>query len=143
MAILAECPQCHKEQSVRNKICGCGKALDKAKRAQKVRYWIDYIVPGTGKAKREPVASADNPKAYSIEEARAAEGKRKSQKVETPRVLQRAPEENMTFQQLTNWYLELEKVKAKAYFGTLSINLASFNKDFGEPHRKPNQTVTN
>jgi integrase len=89
-------------------------------------------VPGTGKAKREPVASADDPKAYSIEEAKAAEGKRKAQKVEAPRVLQRAPEEKMTFQQLTNWYWGLEKVKAKTYFSTLSFNLASFNKDFGD-----------
>ena len=87
MAILAECPQCHKKQSVRNKACVCGKDLDKAKRANRklhfqgkdytcgtVRYWIDYIVPGTGKAKREPVAGGEDPKAYSIEEARAAEG---------------------------------------------------------------------
>ena len=132
MAILAECPQCHKKQSIRNKACACGKDLDKAKRSQKVRYWIDYIVPGTGKAKREPVAAADDPKAYSIEEARAAEGKRKSQKVETPRVLQRAPEEKMTFRQLTSWYLGLEKVKAKAYFETLKLNLATFNKEFGD-----------
>ncbi|SPF42642.1 conserved hypothetical protein [Syntrophobacter sp. SbD1] len=131
MAILAECPQCHKKQSIRNKMCACGKDLDKAKRAKKVRFWIDYIVPGTGKAKREPVAGADDPKAYSIEEARAAEGKRKAQKVEAPRVLQRAPEEKMTFQELTDWYLKLEKVKAKAYFDTLKFNLASFNKEFG------------
>jgi hypothetical protein len=60
-------------------------------------------VPGTGRAKREPVAGADDPKAYSIEEARAAEGKRKGQKVETPRVLQRAPEEKMTFKELAQW----------------------------------------
>jgi hypothetical protein len=51
------------------------------------RYWIDYIVSGTGKAKREPVAGADDRKGYSIEEAKAAEGKRKAQKVESPRVL--------------------------------------------------------
>jgi integrase len=132
MAILAECPQCHKKQSIRNKICPCGKDLDKAKRAQKVRYWIDYVVPGTGKAKREPVAGADDPKAYSIEEARAAEGKRKAQKVEAPRVLQRAPEERMTFKELTGWYLGQEKVKTLRYFPTLSINLASFNQEFGD-----------
>jgi integrase len=131
MAILAECPQCHKKQSIRNKACTCGKDLDKAKRAQKVRFWIDYVVPGTGKAKREPVAGADDPKAYSIEEARAAEGKRKAQKVEAPRILQKVPEEKMTFQELTNWHLKLEKVKAKAYFETLKINLASFNSEFG------------
>jgi integrase len=119
-------------QSVRNKACACGKDLDKAKRAQKVRFWIDYIVLGTGKAKREPGAGADDPKGYSIEEARAAEGKRKAQKVEAPRVLQRAPEEKMPFKELTNWYLKLENVKAKAYFPTLSFNLASFNKEFGD-----------
>jgi len=102
MAILAECPQCHKKQSIRNKACACGNDLDKAKRAQKVRYWIDYIVPGTGKAKREPVAGASDPRAYSIEEARAAHGKRKAQKIEAPSVLQRAPEERMTFQKLTD-----------------------------------------
>ncbi len=132
MAILAECPQCHKKQSVRNKVCNCGKDLDKAKRAQKVRYWIDYIVPGTGKAKREPVAGAEDPKAYSIEEARAAEGKRKAQKVETPRVLQRAPEEKMTFKELAKWYLGQEKVKALRYFPTLTINLNSFNQELGD-----------
>jgi hypothetical protein len=61
MAILAECPQCHQEQSIRNKACSCGNDLDKTKRAQKVRYWIDYIVQGTGKAKREPVAGVNDP----------------------------------------------------------------------------------
>jgi integrase len=132
MAILGECPQCHKKQSVRNKVCACGKDLDKAKRAQKIRYWIDYIVPGTGKAKREPVAGVDDPKAYSVEEARAAEGKRKAQKVEAPRVLQRAPEERMTFKKLAEWYLGQEKVKALRYFPTLKINLASFNQEIGD-----------
>ena len=145
MAILAECPQCHKKQSVRNKACACGKDLDKAKHANRklqyegktytcgtVRYWIDFIVPGTGKAKREPVAGADDPKAYSIEEARAAEGKRKAQKVEAPRVLQRAPEEKMTFKKLAEWYLGQEKVMALRYFPTLKINLASFNQELGD-----------
>lgn len=132
MAILAECPQCHKKQSVRKKACVCGNDLDKAKHAQKVRYWIDYVVPGTGKARREPVAAANDPKAYSIEEARAAEGKRKAQKVEAPRVLQRAPEEKRTFKELTKWYTGLEKIKSKRYFPTLQINLASFNKEFGD-----------
>src|SRR5208282_6788043 len=96
------------------------------------RYWIDYIVPGTGKAKREPVAGADDPKAYWIEEARAAEGKRKAQKVEAPRVLQRAPEEKMTFKGLAKWYLGQEKVKALRYFPTLTINLTSFNQELGD-----------
>jgi len=46
----------------------------------------------------------------------------------------------MTFQELTDWYLGLEKVKALAYFPTLKINLASFNEEFGThtiPEIKP------
>ncbi|MGO9370835.1 MAG: tyrosine-type recombinase/integrase [Syntrophobacteraceae bacterium] len=132
MAILAECPQCHKKQSIRNKACACGNDLDKTKRSQKVRYWIDYIVPGTGKAKREPVAGANDPRAYSIEEARAAEGKRKAQRVETPRILQEAPQERMTFEKLSDWYLKLEKIKGTKYYKTLQINFKNFNADFGE-----------
>ena len=46
--------------------------------------------------------------------------------------MQKVPEERMTFQQLTDWYLGLEKVKAQAYFPTLKINLASFNAAFGD-----------
>ncbi|MCJ7545962.1 MAG: site-specific integrase [Deltaproteobacteria bacterium] len=37
----------------------------------------------------------------------------------------------MTFQQLTDWYLGLEKVKALASYPTLTINLKRFNSDFG------------
>lgn len=89
----------------------------------KVRYWIDYVVPGK-KPIREPVD-------FSIDEARTAMGKRKAQKVEAPSILQRLPERKMTFQQLTDWYLEQDAVKAKKYFDTFKINIASFNKVFG------------
>jgi hypothetical protein len=40
MAILAECPVCHRKQSVKNKKCSCGVQLDDAKKSKKVRYWI-------------------------------------------------------------------------------------------------------
>ncbi len=132
MAILAECPQCHQKQSVRNKACACGNDLNKAKRAQKVQYWIDYVEHGTGKAKREPVAGANDPRAYSIEEARATEGKRKAQRVETPRILHEAPQERMTFEKLADWYLKLEKIKATRYYNALKINFKNLNADFGE-----------
>ncbi len=124
MAILAECPQCHFKQKVTNKLCGdCGGNLDKLKKQQKVKYWIQYRLPD-GKQRKECVGT-------SIEEARAAEGKRKAQKVENPRILQKIPEEKMTFQELTEWYLSLEKVKSQAYYPTLKINLASFNVELG------------
>ena len=32
MAILLECPVCHKKQSIRNKLCNCGENLDRAKK---------------------------------------------------------------------------------------------------------------
>ena len=34
MAILAECPACHKKQKAKNKLCKCGEDLDKAKKAK-------------------------------------------------------------------------------------------------------------
>jgi hypothetical protein len=71
MAILADCPTCHRKQSVRNKICVCGENIDKAKQARKVKYWIHYRIPG-GKQRLEKIG-------FSIEEARDAEGKRRGQ----------------------------------------------------------------
>ena len=122
MAILAECSMCHKRQSVRNHRCLCGEDLDRQKRSKKVRYWIVYRIPG-GKQRWEPVG-------YSIDEARASEGKRRAQKKEN-RILDIKPEAKMTFNELTKWFLELEKVKAKAYYPTLRYNLTSFNAEFG------------
>ena len=123
MAILAECPTCHKKQKVTNRLCECGQDLVKAKRSNRVRYWINYTLPG-GKQRREAVG-------FSIEEARTAEGKRRAQKYENPRILQKVPEEKMTFQELADWYLGQEKVKMKAYYATLQYNLRSFNEEFG------------
>lgn len=123
MAILAECPFCHKKQSVKNRLCGCGADLVKLKRSQKVKYWITYRLPG-GKQRREAVG-------YSVEEARDAEGKRRSQKREN-RIFDIKPDTKMTFNELMEWFLGLEKVKALAYYPTLKLNLKSFNSRFGE-----------
>lgn len=67
---------------------------------------------------------------YSIEDARASEGKRRAQKKEN-RILDIKPETKMTFNELTEWFLDLEKVKSLAYYPTLSINLKKFNSEFG------------
>jgi integrase len=122
MATLAECPICHKKQSVKNRRCSCGEDLVKAKRSKRVRFWIDYLVPG-GKPRREAVG-------YSIEEARDADGKRRGQKREN-RIFDIKPEVKMTFQEMANWFLDLESVKAKRYHPTLTINLSSFLAEFG------------
>jgi integrase len=124
MALLAECPRCHKKQAVKNRQCACGEDLVKAKRGQRVRYWVNYRLPN-GKQRREAAG-------YSIEEARAAEGKRKAQKVENPGILERVPAERMTFNELADWYLDLSMVKKLASFNRVKIGLAKFNQVLGD-----------
>ncbi|MFC1532895.1 tyrosine-type recombinase/integrase [Thermodesulfobacteriota bacterium] len=124
MAILAECPICHTKQSVKNKRCKCGVDLDKAKRVkEKVRYWIKYRLPG-GKQKKESIG-------FSIEEARDADGKRRVQKREN-RIFEIVPDAKMTFNELTVWFLDLEKVKAMKYYRTMQYNLGQFNAVLGD-----------
>ena len=97
MAILAECPICKQRQATRNKLCKCGENLDKAKRSQRVRYWIAYRL--LGKQRWEAVGT-------SIDEAKDAEGKRRSQKREG-RIFEMLPETKLTFEDLSRWYLDL------------------------------------
>ena len=123
MAVLAECPICHKKQNASNRLCVCGEDLVKAKKSKRVHFWINYRLPG-GKQKRESVS-------LSIEDARAAEGKRRSQKKEN-RIFDIKPDAKMSFRELSKWFLDLEKVKSKAYYPTVTINLTSFNKVFGD-----------
>jgi integrase len=66
----------------------------------------------------------------SIEEARDAEGKRRSQKREN-RIFDIKPDAKMSFNELTKWYLKLEGVKRLARYPILKINLNSFNQVFG------------
>ncbi|RJR40808.1 MAG: site-specific integrase [Desulfobacteraceae bacterium] len=130
MAILAECPTCHRKQSVRKKSCICGANLDRLKKQKdKVKYWISYRLPG-GKQRREAV-SGEGINPYSIEDARAFESKRTVQKKEK-RVFEMLPEATRTFQDLSDWYLKLEKVKALASFDTVKIYLDKFNREFGD-----------
>jgi integrase len=123
MSILAECQICKRKQSLKNKMCRCGENLDKAKRSKKVRYWINYRLPG-GKQRREPVS-------FSIEEARAAEGKRRSQKREN-RIFDMLPDSKTTFNELTDWYLDLTSVKGLVSFRSMKICINNFNKVYGE-----------
>jgi integrase len=132
MAVLAECPFCHRRQSVRAKRCkslkgkGCGADMEAARKARKIKYWIAFRLPG-GKQKFQKLTGE---KANSIEYARDADSKRKVQKREN-RIFEILPEAKMTFQELTDWYLGLEKIKALAYFPTLKIYLKKFNSEFG------------
>jgi len=123
LAILAECPRCHKRQAVKNRICSCGDDLVKEKRLQKVRYWVVNRLPN-GKQRWEPVG-------LSIEEARAAEGKRRAQKVENPGILEKVPAERMTFAELADWYLDLSPVKKLSSYNRIRQGIANFNRAFG------------
>jgi integrase len=116
VAVLAECPFCHVKQSAKNKQCKCGADLVKAKRS------INFRMPD-GKQRRQVVG-------YSIEEARDADGKRRSQKREH-RIFDMLPESNMTFNDLTGWYLDLKTVKKLASYDRVKLALNNFNKVFG------------
>lgn len=124
MAILAECPICRSKQKLTNKNCKCGEDLAKAKRSKRVKYHISYRLPN-GKQRREVVGC-------SIEDARAAEGKRKAQKKENPKVLEISADNKTTFSKLAEWYLNLENIKKLATYERVEICLNNFNKVFGD-----------
>ncbi len=120
---------CHKKQSTKIKKCSCGLKLDEAKRSKKVRYWITYRMPD-GRQRREAVGAFEDLDAYSVSYAREAEAKRMVQKKER-RIFDMLPESQMTFNELTEWYLDLEKVKALASYDIIKIKLDIFNAEFG------------
>jgi hypothetical protein len=94
----------------------------KAQRSKRFEFWIDYRVSG-GKQYRMHVGT-------SIEKARDAFGKKRTQQQEN-RIFDMIPESAMTFKELADWYLGLEKVKALKSFKTAEIYLNKFNPDFG------------
>jgi integrase len=123
MSILAECPACHYQQKYVNKKCSkCSEDLEKAKRSGRLNFWVIYRVPGNRKKIYQ--------KCKSIEDARALDGKRKGQKKEN-RHFEMLPENDVTFQELSEWYLELEVVKGLKMFEILKIHSRIWNKQFG------------
>jgi integrase len=130
MAILAECPSCHSKQSKRNKLCSCAEDLDKAKRSKRVRYWIDYRLPD-GKQKREPLSKFDDLDPYSIIDAQKALAKRTVQ-VKERTIFDVLIDIDLTFNELTEWYLSLKKVRKLKTLKRTKILLNKFNSVFGE-----------
>ncbi len=121
MAILSECPVCHRKQSVRNKLCPCGNDLDKAKRSRRVKYWVSFRLPG-GKQKAECVG-------FSIEDAKAREREVLDQREKNPSAL--LVNRKLTFNELGEWYVGLKPVQNLAYFMTLSSYMKKFLLSFG------------
>ena len=123
MAILAECPICHNKQSAKNKRCKCGEDLDKAKKSKRVKYWIQFRLPD-GRQRKEFVS-------YSINEAKDADGKRRSQKREN-RIFDMLPESKITFSELSEWYEGLKSRQRLASFDRIQLSLKNFNEVFGD-----------
>lgn len=140
MAILAECPICHRKQSIRNKHCaGCSENLDRQKRNGNARFWITYRL--AGRQRKEFVG-------HSIEEARDAEGKRRGQRREG-RIFEILPQSQITFTDLTKWYqsnlesdvelTEAARARGKnrkgitrSYLDRVKSSLSKFNEVFGD-----------
>lgn len=130
MSILAECPGCHRKQTIKNKKCpSCHENLDQAKKSRRVRYWIFYRMPDKTQH-TEAVGTFEGLDPYSIDDARTANSKREIQKKEK-RLLDIKKECTMTFQELTDWYLDLDKIKGLRYFPSLKIYLEQFNEIMG------------
>ena len=129
MGILAECPYCHTKQGAKKKVCKCGRSMDKAKKAKKVKYWISYRLPN-GKIRRESVDAIKDLNGYSIEHARDAFAKRRVQKREN-RVMEMIPESKWNFQDLSDWYLGLAAVKKLTSYDRIEQSLKMFNSVFG------------
>lgn len=124
MAILQQCPICRRRQPVKKKACKCGEDLDKAKASRRVKYWISYYL-ANGKNRREYVGALEGLDGYSIKDARDALSKRRSQKREG-RIFDMLPESKTTFNDLTTWYLNLEKTKEIKSFKTIHGYLKKF-----------------
>lgn len=125
MAILAECPKCHRKQKLGNRWCKCHENLDRLKKCKKLQYWIVFWHNG-----KQHFEKMKGENATSLSYAKDAEGKRRSQKREN-KIFDVLAEVNMTFSQLADWYLNLEKVKTLASFSTIKIYLKKFNEQFG------------
>lgn len=132
MAILAECPVCHRKWKTTKRKCwnpktekGCGQDLNAAKAGGRCRYYVTYRINGK---QRSEFAGC------TISEAQASDGKRKSQKREG-RVLDLLPESKMTFHELIyDWYLTLPKIQGRKSFkdGTTQSYFRKFSNDFGD-----------
>ena len=127
MAILAECPFCHKKQATKHRVCKCGADLVKLKRSSKVKYWISYRLPN--KKQRREAVSGEGLNPYSIESAREMHSKRVVQKKER-RVFDMLPGADLHFQELTDWYLDLISVKKLASYNRIEVVLRNFNTVF-------------
>ena len=130
MAILGECPGCHRKVSRAKHLCVCGEDLDRAKQSKRVHYWLFYRIAGKQKWELVTDDKTGEP-STSIEYAKDAEGQRRRQKREN-RFFDIKADCKMTYQELSDWYLKLEKVRALPSYATNLIKLKKWNAEFGD-----------
>lgn len=126
MAILAECPFCHRRQRTKNKRCvKCEGDLDRQKQSGKIKYWIIYRL--NGKQRWEP-AIDEKGENLSIADTRAAEGKRLGQRKEKIITILNIKPQQVTFNELVEWYLKQDYPRDRK---NKERNLRDFNEEFG------------
>ena len=126
MAVLAECPICHRRQKTKNKKCvKCEADLDKQKQTGKVKYWVIYRLGG-----RQIWEPAINEKGenLNITDAKAAEGKRLGQRKEKVITILNIRPQQITFNELVEWYLKQSYVKDRK---NKERNLKDFSQQYG------------
>lgn len=132
MAVMMECPFCHRKQKVKNKRCvnqDCQMDLAKERKNYNVRYWITYRL--TKKQVWEIVSANPETGKYSLEDANACDGKRRGQRKEKKlSILDIKPKVIMTFRELSDWYLAQPLAQSKGYVFRLSLR--RFNEVFGK-----------
>jgi|GEM_PF-1168707 hypothetical protein len=99
MSVHVECPGCRQKNSLRNKRCTCGRDLDRAKRAGRIRYWIHYRIPVERPDGAIEMRQRCELAARSLPEARDVEAERRLQKRENGvfKVLPFLPSRRKTF----------------------------------------------
>jgi integrase len=123
MSILQECPGCRQKQKTSKKRCRCGEALDLARKSGRVKFWINFRLPG-GVQRRQLVGT-------HLKDAIAAHSKRLVQKAEN-RFLDMLPAARLTFGELAGWYLTLPTVEVLASHARIKIALNNFCAVFGQ-----------
>jgi integrase len=106
--------------------------MDKSKDAKKVRYWITYRMPD-GKQRKEAVGAFEDLDPTSITDAKDALAKRQVQRRER-RIFDMLPEAEMTFDELSYWYLNLKSVRKLVAFDRYEQALNNFSKVFGKTY---------
>ncbi|MFC1580007.1 tyrosine-type recombinase/integrase [Thermodesulfobacteriota bacterium] len=113
MAVLAECPICHRKVTIKKVECPCGANMAKLKRQKKkVKYHINFLIPdGKDESGKKKFTQRREYIGYSIDEAKDADGKRKVQKREK-RIFDMLPDTEITLEELSEWYLSLKGLKS-------------------------------